>query len=273
MVIHCKIYLCLYFQMTALRLSHIIVWNISSPSPVPLSQLKFTKTTEYLLSPADDSQFSLPYSMDLLKENLTVVSAYFNIGKFPKGSKNNIRDPDEYYKWMKIFSCLKSYLIMFVETSKDVAYIKKLRQDIDPSLTHIVKVNRSDLWAFHLRSKIAAIYSNPEYPKQYPNTVNPDYTCVTHAKFDIMYLAVRTNVFHTRYFSWLDAGYFRRANTNKAFLLTLPPHFNHSCVAFTNFRKFKPTNTAVNIMHGHSFWIAGGFFVAEVTVMMRFYVC
>ena len=79
-------------------------WTISSLSDIPKPKFTAINRSRQILSPADASKFVLPYSLESLKENLTVVSAFFNIGKHPKGNAQHMREPDEYQKWMKSFS-------------------------------------------------------------------------------------------------------------------------------------------------------------------------
>jgi hypothetical protein len=45
--------------------------------------------------------------------SLTVVTAFFDLGKFPKGSFSNMRTPDSYNKWMGVYD----YLIFEKATS------------------------------------------------------------------------------------------------------------------------------------------------------------
>ena len=50
----------------------------------------------------------------------------------------------------------------------------------------VVMLDKNSTWAFgHIVPQYAEIFEDPDYPKHYPNTVNPEYACVNHAKYEV----------------------------------------------------------------------------------------
>ena len=224
-----------------------------------------------LLSPSNDSLFILQYTDATLTNQITVVTAYFNIGNFPKATPRSMRKPDTYHQWMKIFAKIRNPTVFYLDTDMEIKMIQNIRSNLHPNLTKVVKISRSDLWSFSLKAKIAELYENHHYPRYYPNTVVPDYTCITHAKFELMYRTLRHNPFNTKYFSWLDIGCFRKISDQaslKPFTLTLPPNFDVKKVAFSKVKAFK-NFTAGDIIFKNINWVSASYFVAEASVMMQ----
>ena len=207
---------------------------------------------------------------DTLRDELTIVTAYMNIGKFRKGETSNTFTPDLYHTWMRIFRRIQNPLIVYLDRNEDIAYFHKLREELPKNLTMTVKVSRDRLWAFGLRERIAAIYAQPDYPKFHPNTVIPDYSCVMHAKYELMQNATKSNPFRTRYFAWLDIGLFRDIETkSKPVKLHLPPNFDRTRVAYTEVSSRDSKMSERAIFHGNQVWVCGAYFVAENSVMQR----
>jgi hypothetical protein len=204
----------------------------------------------------------------LLSGDITIVTAFFNIGDFGKGSKNNKRGPETYHKWMSSFNKLLNPVIFFLETDEDIDMIRQLRNHLPSNITKIVRFDRSSSWSFGLQDRIAEIFNQSSYPKHYPNTVEPDYSCAMHAKYDCMLSSVTENPFHTRYFAWMDIGYFRTTPTGP-FKLALPPNFNESRLAITEVSRKSNAQSAKDLIHGNLVWVAGGFFLAQRDVMLQ----
>lgn len=49
----------------------------------------------------------------------------------------------------------------------------------------VIIIEKYSTWAFGLLSKHTEIYEDKDYPKYYPNTMFPEYACVTHAKCEV----------------------------------------------------------------------------------------
>ncbi|KXJ25054.1 hypothetical protein AC249_AIPGENE29247 [Exaiptasia diaphana] len=221
----------------------------------------------HFTSAVSDSNWSSENSTS--SDNITVVSAYFNLGTFQKGSAEK-RGENKYKDWMKRLAQVQNSMVIYLENNETKNYLKTIRSGSLGSLTQFVEVNRGDLWAFGLQENISKIYANPNYPKHHPNTVLPEYSCAMHAKFEVMSHAVRNNFFKTKYFIWLDVGCFRdRRVDDKPFYLVRPPGFDPSRIAYTEMFSFDPKQTPRNIVLKNIVWVSGAFFVGRGDVMLR----
>ena len=201
---------------------------------------------------------------------VTVVTAFLNLGSFEKGSKKSIFTPQLYKKWMKVFQQIENPLVVYVERQEDVEYFTQLRRD--RCRTHIVLVNRNDTWAFSLQLNISKIYHDPNYPKYYPNTFYPEYSCTMHAKYEFMKHASNLNMFGTNYFAWVDIGYFRQmiSTTNiTQFILVPPPQFDEGKVSYNAIGSRKANLSPETIFKSNKVWVGGGFFLTTRDLMMN----
>jgi hypothetical protein len=83
---------------------------------------------------------------------LTVVTAFFDLGKFPKGSLSNIRTPDSYKNWMGVYKYLQNPLIIYADSKKFAQYFEKLRQN-STYITKVISFSRGQLWPFILTNR------------------------------------------------------------------------------------------------------------------------
>jgi hypothetical protein len=91
-----------------------------------------------------------------------------------------------------------------------------------------------------------------------------------HAKYDLMRLAVQRNYFETKYFGWMDVGYFRdEPKDGRPFSLGLPKNFDEQKIAFTEVYPRQPQLTSKQIVFQNLVWVGGGFFVGRGDVMLR----
>ena len=219
---------------------------------------------------ATDPHVTMTTPDEKLLDEITIVTAYMNIGKFQKGEGSTHFTPGLYHRWVHIFSRIQNPAIAYFERSEDIEYFKKLRNDLPINLTMIVKVSRDHLWAFGLRERIAKIYAQPNYPKHHPNTVIPNYSCVMHAKYEFMQNTTRSNPFKTRYFAWLDIGLFRDiAAKGEQIKLHLPASFDHTRVAYTEVFHRNVNESAGDIFRQNLVWLCRCYFIAERSVMQR----
>ncbi|KAK2146350.1 hypothetical protein LSH36_615g01061 [Paralvinella palmiformis] len=189
---------------------------------------------------------------------------YLNIGSFRKGRK--YFSPELYYNWMESYRYMLNPVIAFFDNETDRKYFQKIRQPLGENYTETFLVQRSDMWAFSRRENISRIFKKPGYPKHYPNTVVPEYSCLMHAKYEAIFVATEANYFCTRYFAWTDVGYFRKRNI-QSFEIWIPPNFNSSLVAYTEIQSRKPELDPKGIVYTNAVWVAGGFFIGEVNVI------
>lgn len=210
-----------------------------------------------------------------LLDELTVVTAYFNLGSFHKGEED-IFGPNLYHQWMTVFGRINNPLIIYVDTDDDASYFNLIRINFPRQLTRIVKVKRNDLWAFSLQPFIGEIYGQEWYPKHLPNTVRADYSCAMHAKYELMQRTIEENPFRTKYICWLDIGLFRHLTSEFSspsvpngplFSLSVPVGFNSSEVAYTKIESRSEDLSLRQIIHYNSVWVCGAFFIGRVDIM------
>nr|XP_022300792.1 uncharacterized protein LOC111108996 [Crassostrea virginica] len=201
--------------------------------------------------------------------SLTVVTAFFNIGSFPKGTPDDVRRTDNYAEWMRTYSYMKNPVVFYTDDETYIDFFSK-----NASLQfEVILVNRTDLWAFQILSNITEIYSNVTYPEYYPNTNNSEYTCVTHSKLQLLALTVQNKSFDTDYYCWVDAGYFRDiSHIEKKFWLEVPDDFNKSRIAVTRvFDRDLEKYTAEDIILNNLNWVGGGLFLGTPEVILEFH--
>jgi hypothetical protein len=91
-----------------------------------------------------------------LKDELTVVTAYFNIGSFGKGSTTNVFTPNLYKEWLRVFTLIRSPVIGYFDTDEYADLFAELRRRLPSNMTVVHKVNRSEVSCRSLRGFDAA---------------------------------------------------------------------------------------------------------------------
>ncbi|GAB1604994.1 uncharacterized protein LOC106879582, partial [Argonauta hians] len=201
-------------------------------------------------------------------ETVTLVTAYFQLETFRKGSSHI--NSSTYKNWSSVYSRILNPIVFFTDSPAILLNFKKMRSPNLVNLTKLVLVNRTDLWAFGLKPEIARIFSQNDYPKFYPNTVMPDYSCVMHAKYELLKQSIQQNYFHTDYFMWIDIGYFRyEVKKTEKFRLILPKGFDVRSVAFSLVCDFRNLSLK-QIIWQNIVWVAGGANVGRSDVLLRF---
>jgi hypothetical protein len=77
-----------------------------------------------------------------LKDEVTVVTGYFNIGSFVKFAEWDVFTPQRYHRWMAVFAKITSPVIAFFDTDEDLEVFSRLRRHLPSNLTVIHKVDR-----------------------------------------------------------------------------------------------------------------------------------
>ncbi|XP_060075019.1 uncharacterized protein LOC132554725 [Ylistrum balloti] len=204
-------------------------------------------------------------------KSLTVVTGYFNIGSFPKGSIASIRKPKSYENWLRVLGKIKNPVILYTDSPAFAEAFDNIRNHTK-DLTKSVVINRTSLWSFQIIPKIAKLYSTPGYPKHYPNTYVPAYTALTHSKLPVVLDAINQSYFLTDYYCWLDIGYFRDILARKqSFWLEVPSDFDATKVGVTRVYNSKLSDIRPKtIIYGNLNWIGGGLFLGKPDVLVRF---
>lgn len=221
---------------------------------------------------SDDTVFSLEnhnVSTTELSDDITIVTAYFNIGRFRKSSGEIFFSPNTYLKWMEVFGRILNPVVAYVDTIESYDVFLQLRAKFG-NRSKVILVNRETFWSFGLLPNISRIYAQRGYPKHYPNTVRPEYSCAMHAKFEVLSMSIKKNYFRTKYFSWLDIGLFRNDIGNQTFGLAVPKKFNNTTVAYSSVRKFTATTNLKTIVYSNMVWVSGAFNLGHWDVLLKF---
>lgn len=64
------------------------------------------------------------------QNNLTVVTAFFDIGSFSKGSLFNMRSTDDYLKWARTFQFLLNPLVVYTDSRRFLKHIQLIRANL-----------------------------------------------------------------------------------------------------------------------------------------------
>ncbi len=147
--------------------------------------------------------------MDAPSNETTADTAFFHIGAFKKGNARSVRGSSSYLHWMKGFAYLSSPLVAFFDYASNLQHFAHIRAQLSRHKTELHLIERNQTWAFGLYPNISRLFQKPEYPKHHPNTMVPAYSCAVYAKYELTLRVVRLNPFNTKYFCWVDMGYFR----------------------------------------------------------------
>ena len=235
------------------------------------TNLSFAGTT------ADPNEMSAPglrasqnANTPLTPSLVTVVTAFFDIGKFGKGAPANTRTPATYLNWAQTFKLLLNPLVVYTDSKQFYDYMLKLREKFQ-TRTKMFMLNRTSSWAFQRKDITKDIFSIKGYPKHYPNTVVPEYSCAMHAKYDVITRAATSNYFHTDYFMWLDVGLFRaEVKSEKYFSLELPQDFNDSRIAVNQVYNVSMSEEISVIIKQKLDWICGCIFLGRRDVILKY---
>ena len=209
---------------------------------------------------------------DIVKSDLTIVTGFFDIGTFGKGDPSSTRSMKTYLEWAKTFQFLQNPLVAYTDSERFRQELTSLR--LRANLTTITKIflmDRNSSWAFRRKEKIKSIFAMKGYPKYYPNTVVPEYSCSMHAKYDVISRAAKENYFHTDYFAWLDIGFFRNEIKNtKKFILRLPKDFNSTKIAVNRVYNVPMNMDISRIFKEKMDWVCGCIFLGKRELILKY---
>ncbi|XP_033759844.1 uncharacterized protein LOC117342012 isoform X2 [Pecten maximus] len=205
-----------------------------------------------------------------LKDGITFVTAYFDLGTFKKGSVVfKYFGKHTYKNWMTAYSKFNNSVILFTDSSEIEELFREHRKHFPSHMTRIIKIEQDKLWSFRLAPKIKQIYAQPGYPKHPPNTVNERYSCAMHVKYEALEMVIRERQYNTKHLAWIDIGYFRDKEA-KLFSLETPPDFKKDHIAFMQIDRFYEGKSAHEIIADNMVWIAGGMFLGQPDYLLTF---
>lgn len=215
-----------------------------------------------------------PQDLDKLQDDITIVTAYFNLGPFQKGDTQPANfTPFLYHSWIHVFARIENPVVAYFERDEDVQLFQRIRARRFPeNQTRVYKASRSDLWSFGLLPLIQKIYKKDGYPKYHPGTVVPEYSATMHAKYELVHRTALENPFKTKYFSWLDVGLFRsvwEGSKEPNFWLYLPPNFDPTKVAYAEVFNRSTGIDPKRIFILNKEWVCGCIFIGRIDTMIK----
>lgn len=201
-------------------------------------------------------------------KSLTVVTGYIAVGKYEKVYKGFYRSIKDYIEWAEPYKLLLNPLVVYTDCDVFASLMLNLRNN-SKMLTKIIRIDKKMLWPFSLKSKVQKLFNIPQYPKHYPGTTYPDYTCATNSKLSILVDGLKR--FNTSYYCWLDAGYLKYLRgRNKLFTLDVPKNFNESKIGVTRAVNASLNFTPKEIFYKQLSWVAGGIFLGVPEKIIKF---
>ena len=205
---------------------------------------------------------------DELIDDVTIVTAYINLGEFQKGDTQKF-GPGLYNKWMASFSNLSNPVVAFMEEEHVELFRNVRRKQVNNTI--VKAITTQELWAFSLKHRVQDVFKAQHInSKQYPNNQIPTYSCSQHAKYELVLWVTNWNPFGTKYIAWLDIGYFRDV-VDKQLLpnihLYKPKNFPMDKVAYGQINPFNYKYSVEEIFASDYIWIGGGMFFATMDVM------
>lgn len=207
-----------------------------------------------------DSEDLPSYFLKADPEEVTIVTSFFNLGTYRNGPGSwDYSHPYQQKQWMRPLGRVANPVVAYIEDDDVAQYFQEIRSCLPPAWTKIIRIQRSELWSFKLRPYFKQIYNRPGYPQHYPNTVFPEHTCASHAKYELLEMAVKKNYFKTPFFTWLDISYFRNLDrTNfKTFKLIPPATFNVDMVSMSQTYPHDPNIPAKDVILHNLVWVSG----------------
>ncbi|XP_055997897.1 uncharacterized protein LOC125647218 [Ostrea edulis] len=203
--------------------------------------------------------------------DLTVVTAYWDLGSFKKGEKQTFTK-STYLSWASTFQYLINPIVVYTDSTefRDLMFSLRAKGNLT-NQTKIFLVSKRKFWPFRILNQIQSVYRQPGYPAHHPNTVNAEYSAAQHSKYVAVADSAQRNIFNTSFFAWLDVGYFRDiVGTRKNFKLELPPNFNPNSVAFNRVFNSSMTMDPYRIFRQNVVWVGGGLFICSGKVGIEF---
>lgn len=202
---------------------------------------------------------------------VTIISAFFDLGPFQKG-REGVRDAASYRSWITNFGRIVNPLVFYVETEEDFGLVRNLRSRCGLP-TRVAMVDRAEMIAFRNLGVVQDSIRSADFALSPPNTTVAEYSCVQHAKYELVAHAIGQGWVATDQCCWMDCG--------KIFdgLRLDERSFHHLCrfppagwggVHYTRAKDFVPrTIEEIQIGQGGAgeYTVAGGFFIATREVM------
>ncbi|XP_022310001.2 uncharacterized protein LOC111115530 [Crassostrea virginica] len=204
-----------------------------------------------------------------VSKNFTLVTAYWDLGTFRKGSAG-LFSTSLYKNLALSFRYMLNPFVIYTDSLEFKNLMETIRKNLS-FCTKIIYMNRTNIGAFKLVDKIKKIYEQPNYPKYYPNTVNPAYAAAQNAKYNVMAETYRHGLFNTTYYGWIDVGYFRDLVDAKDFyVMVVPPDFDPTRLAFNRVNPHVETTDPLTVFRDNMVWVGEGMVIGKGNVIEEY---
>lgn len=211
---------------------------------------------------------------DQISHNITIVSAYFNLGVWccKRFGPSFIRTPHHYLDWMKKFAYIKNPMVLYSDDANFISGFLESRRNLP---TKVQLINRSDLYSFSLIEEMVKVLENVDlHGLLFINRHirDPNYCAAMHAKFELLNRSLNENEFNSSYFAWMDIGLYRDGlpYENMNYTIRVPPNFDENKVAFGEVSKFEKQTKVEEIIHRNKVWVSGAVVFAKTNEMLKF---
>lgn len=146
----------------------------------------------------------------------TLVTALYDIGRGQmKKEANNFRPFSLYLEWFRNLLRVNAPLVIFIPPQGRESggydlqeFVTNHRPQNYPTVTIIKPFTKLPLFA--KRGLIQEVMIRLNQPDPRLEFHSPEYIIVIYSKFDFLYETINSNPFRSKYFFWVDAGYFRK---------------------------------------------------------------
>ncbi|XP_061169547.1 uncharacterized protein LOC133178900 [Saccostrea echinata] len=205
-----------------------------------------------------------------IHENVTIITAFWDLGSFRKGNGSLEYSAYDYRDWSSVFTWMVNPLVVYTDSLNFKIIMEKYRESY-PNKTKIIFTERQKFWSFQIVNNISSVFEQPDYPKFYPNTVLPEYSACQHTKYAVVADALKMDIFQTEFYAWLDIGYFRDVVCDENyFRINPPPKIDKGRLSVTKVNEFRSNISIESIFKENEVWVGGGMLVATKNVFLKF---
>jgi hypothetical protein len=200
----------------------------------------------------------------------TIVSAYFELEPFPKGDQG-VRDPAWYRGLLRGLALLANPLVFFAESEDDMQTVLRLRAERGLP-TMVAQADRTLMRAFERVERVRRSIASADFPLSPPNTTMAEYSCVQHAKYELVAEAIRLGWLRTTHCCWMDCGKLIECLEldSRCLYRINPATGDPRLVHYTEAAPFGGGSLReIQTARGGEgdYWLAGGFFCGETPVV------
>ena len=140
-----------------------------------------------------------------MTNTVTLVTAFFDIGREKNGDGRSI---DDYKKWIKTTLQLNCNMYIVTEEKFRDFFVQNRPSHL-PTKIHIMPFVDSHYYRYY--DQMTRIIQSDDYRSKiaHPRRVEcvlPEYNVIQYSKFHYLEMAISDNPFHSTHFFWLDAG-------------------------------------------------------------------